>query len=175
MPSRSLMVPKFTRRAPIAGERSATSAGFVAMMGDAPMARVAFAESFMTTLFVICGVGEHTRGGGGAYLVNQRRVLPHDAHELHDALHQRRGRARRTEGGERRLVVRGRVRCARALERVDLRAQAGRGALGVLLPDNGRDDRDAVQAAAVDGGHGAVEEERDVGGVDAAWALASVT
>jgi hypothetical protein len=34
--------------------KSATSRALVAMIGEAPTARVALAESLMTTLFVIC-------------------------------------------------------------------------------------------------------------------------
>ena len=45
--------PKLTSRAPITGLRSLQSLGLVAIIGLAPTARVAFAESFMTTLLVI--------------------------------------------------------------------------------------------------------------------------
>jgi hypothetical protein len=43
----------------MAGDRSLQSRGLVAMMGEAPTASVALAESLMTTLLVIC-VSEHT-------------------------------------------------------------------------------------------------------------------
>jgi hypothetical protein len=45
--------PKLTSNAPMTGLRSLQSLGFVAMIGLAPTARVALAESLMTTLFVI--------------------------------------------------------------------------------------------------------------------------
>lgn len=45
--------PKLTKSAAIAGLRSTTSRELVAIIGEAPTANVAFAESLMTTLFVI--------------------------------------------------------------------------------------------------------------------------
>ena len=45
--------PKLTSNAPMTGLRSLQSLGFVAMIGLAPTARVALAESLITTLFVI--------------------------------------------------------------------------------------------------------------------------
>lgn len=57
MPSLSLIVPKLMSNAPITLLRSSTSFGCVAMIGEAPTASVAFAESLMTTLLVICASG----------------------------------------------------------------------------------------------------------------------
>jgi len=45
--------PKLINNAPMTGLRSLQSLGLVAMIGLAPTARVALAESLMTTLFVI--------------------------------------------------------------------------------------------------------------------------
>jgi hypothetical protein len=45
--------PKLMSRAPMTLLKSATSRALVAMIGEAPTARVALAESLMTTLFVI--------------------------------------------------------------------------------------------------------------------------
>ena len=55
IPSRFWIVPKLTSSAPVALLRSSISSGAVAMMGDAPRARVALADWLVTTLFVICG------------------------------------------------------------------------------------------------------------------------
>ena len=58
--------PKLTSRAPTTGLRSLHSLGLVAIIGLAPTARVALAESLMTTLFVIYSSAQalpHMPGG----------------------------------------------------------------------------------------------------------------
>jgi hypothetical protein len=73
--------PKLINNAPMTGLRSLQSLGFVAMIGLAPTARVALAESLMTTLFVIyCQlplICERT------YLMDQRCLLLHNTHQSH--------------------------------------------------------------------------------------------
>jgi len=99
--------------------------------------------------------------------VDQGSVIAHDGHELGRTAHHLLGRPRRAEDRERGLSLR--VCCPRALEAVYLLAEALGGGLGRARADNGGDDGNTVQAVPVDRGHGAVQQEGHVRGVDAAW------